>query len=90
MGNLKNGTLDFSPEGSRERIELGYADAKKALKPFVEMCQLSAYNAYILSEAKKDMAIFNEKKQELNEKSKQIKEELKSIDLSQIMKGKRR
>lgn len=90
LGNLKNGTLDFSPEGSRERIELGYADAKKALKPFVEMCQLSAYNAYILSEAKKDMAIFNEKKQELNEKSKQIKEELKSIDLSQIMKGKRR
>ena len=37
QGDFINGTLDFSPEGAARRIQEGYADTVKILKPIYEM-----------------------------------------------------
>jgi len=37
QGHFINGTLDFSPEGAAKRIQDGYADTLKILKPIYEM-----------------------------------------------------
>ena len=40
LGNIFKGTLDFSPQGVRNRLQLGYEDARRIMKPMVEKRQL--------------------------------------------------
>lgn len=74
QGDLFDGTLDFSLRGAKKRIEQGYWDTHKVLKPMYDMglTQLSI-NAK-LNEIAEDEASFSERRRE----SVSIRDELKN------------
>lgn len=75
LGNIFSGTLDFTTEGSMRRIELGYADAKKALQPMVEMIMLNGESKRLLQQAEKRMEAFEQKRSELREEERKMRKE---------------
>lgn len=81
LGGFLSGTIDFSPEGSRRRMELGYQDGKRILSRFVS--QLQAIEVPIISAsnfpAQTDTKPLIEKKEEEIRQMEPIKFEQESI-----------
>ncbi len=76
LGNALTGTLDFSPEGASYRLRLGYEDAKKAMRPMVEMVKMTFENQRILMAARQKNIKYEEKRRELLKKEANIKEKM--------------
>lgn len=76
LGNALTGTLDFSPEGARARMQIGYEDAKRIMQPMVDMIVMVAANQGMLKAAQQKNIEFAKKRQELIERQKSIKEKM--------------
>lgn len=76
LGNAITGTLDFSPEGAAYRIKLGYEDAKIIMQPMMEMIALTVANQKMLKIAQQRNIEFEQKREKLLKREKQIKEEM--------------
>lgn len=74
LGNAVTGTLDFTSGGSRKRIEMGYADAKRIMQPLVEMIIMNAKNRRMFEYAQYENDKFEKKKEQLNEVEQSIKQ----------------
>ena len=79
QGDLINGTLDFSKEGINKRIDQGYNDALKVLKPIYEMGLIQAKLGLTLHNFKKDEFRFRQKKEKIIKDRKSIKSELDKL-----------
>lgn len=79
QGDLVTGTLDFSKEGSTKRIEQGYRDAIKMLKPIYEMGLVQAKIGIQLNNFKADNQKFKEKKEKILSERANLKSELENI-----------
>jgi len=84
LGKFLNGTLDFSPEGSKKRIDLGYEDAKKVIYPMLEMVQAMGSIQKSQNEMKSSMARFKEQKAASDEKYRRIRAELSADGFDDI------
>ena len=87
LGNLLSGTLDFSPEGSLYRIQLGYNDAKKVMQPMVEMMKMTAINKRMLEKAKQRNERFEKRRENLKTNAIEIEEKMKKDGLEEILLG---
>lgn len=76
LGNALTGTLDFSQEGAAYRIKLGYEDAKKIMQPMMEMIALTVANQKMLKIAQQRNIEFEQKREKLLKRERQIKEEM--------------
>lgn len=76
LGNTLTGTLDFSQEGAAYRIKLGYEDAKKIMQPMMEMIALTVANQKMLKIAQQRNIEFEQKREKLLKRERQIKEEM--------------
>ena len=81
------GTLDFSPEGSLYRIQLGYNDAKKVMQPMVEMMKMTAINKRMLEKAKQRNERFEKRRENLKTNAIEIEEKMKKDGLEEILLG---
>ena len=81
LGNSLSGTLDFSPEGSLYRIQLGYNDAKKVMQPMVEMMKMTAINKRMLEKAKQRNERFEKRRENLKTNAIEIEEKMKKDGL---------
>lgn len=79
QGDLINGTLDFSKEGINKRIDQGYNDALKVLKPIYEMGLIQAKLGLTLHNFKKDEFRFRQEKEKIIKDRKSIKSELDKL-----------
>lgn len=84
LGNALTGTLDFTPDGSEKRMEQGYEDAKRILKPMAEMLMMNAANQAMLREAQEKMKVFGQKKDNLIKKEEQIKAEMENDGFNEL------
>lgn len=79
QGDLINGTLDFSREGSRRRINQGYEDAFRILKPLYDFGISQNQIFFNLSEMKKFEQKYKNAKSDILCKRLKIKEEIDSL-----------
>lgn len=79
QGDLVTGTLDFSKEGATKRIEQGYRDTIKMLKPIYEMGLVQAKIGIQLNNFKSDNQKFKEKKEKILSERANLKSELENI-----------
>lgn len=84
LGNALTGTLDFTPEGSKRRIELGYLDAKRTIQPMIDMLRLNFENQMILNEAIQNMYDFDKKRAELNKQKLDIRRQMENDGFDDI------
>lgn len=84
LGNALNGTLDFSSEGAKKRINLGYEDAKKVLEPMLEMLYMSVKNQKALEQLKNSLTQFDIKRNKVKEKQSEIKSEIANDGFDEI------
>ena len=85
LGNALTGTLDFTPDGASKRIELGYQDTQRILKPMVEMLIQNAKSQMMLKTAQKRMIDFEQKKAKLIEDESIIKKEMESDGFDELL-----
>ncbi len=85
LGNALTGTLDFTPEGSKRRMQQGYVDVKKALQPLVDMLMVDAENRRLLQYAQQSMDTFVKKKNMLCEEESEIKSGMKTDGFSELI-----
>ena len=78
LGNLINGTLDFSPEGAYRRIEQGYNDAKEVLEAAVEMAKAQAGIVRDLDIMKSHEKAFKQNRKQALEERQKLKANLNS------------
>lgn len=78
LGNLINGTLDFSPEGAYRRIEQGYNDAKEVLEAAVEIAKAQAGIVRDLDIMKSHEKAFKQNRKQSLEERKKLKVNLNS------------
>lgn len=71
LGGPVTGTLDFTPEGAKWRIEQGYQDAERVFSPFLEQAVLRKVSEQMLFHAQKQQVQFEN---ECNKKQKKMKE----------------
>ena len=76
LGNVIKGTLDFTPEGAKRRIEIGYNDAKKVFQPMIEMLFMYFENQKNLADLKKAMAQFDKERRELLQREAELKNKM--------------
>ena len=76
LGNTINGTLDFSASGAKQRIDVGYTDAKKVLQPMLQMLIMSFKNQISLEQLKEHLDQFEKDKSSLTARESGIKEEI--------------
>lgn len=79
QGNIVSGTLDFSPEGAKRRIEQGYEDAIRILKPIYEMGRVQGKIQNTLGIMKDDEQLFKIKRVGSLEEREILNQELKKI-----------
>lgn len=79
QGDLFTGTLDFSKEGARKRIQQGYNDAVKMLKPIYEMGLVQAKIGKTLNKLKQDNCSFEVEKTKLLNQRQTLKDELNAL-----------
>ena len=84
LGNALNGTLDFSSDGAKKRINLGYEDAKKVLEPMLEMLYMSVKNQKALEQLKNSLTQFDIKRNKAKEKQNEIKYEIANDGFDEI------
>ncbi len=84
LGNALNGTLDFSSDGAKKRINLGYEDAKKVLEPMLEMLYMSVKNQKALEQLKNSLTQFDIKRNKVKEKQNEIKSEIVNDGFDEI------
>lgn len=86
LGGFFKGTLEFTAEGAKRRIELGYHDAKKTFAPLIKMLQLTQERKILYEEVRQSMESFNAKKMEHDEEVHKRKEKGKSDGFEEVMK----
>ena len=74
LGNLFTGTMNFNPECTKKRLQEGYEDTIKVLKPFYEMGIVQKKIGKILNDAEVLEACFREQRSTLKQKSCILKE----------------
>lgn len=74
QGDLLDGTLDFSPRGAKKRMDQGYEDTHKVLKPMHDMGLIQKSISKGLNVFAEDEIAFSERRQE----SLHVREELKN------------
>lgn len=79
QGNLITGTLDFSKEGSQKRIQQGYYDTVKMLKPIYEMGLVQAKIGKTLNKIKQDNYSFEVEKTNILNQRQTLKDELNAL-----------
>lgn len=79
QGDLLTGTLDFSRESSERRIEQGYNDTIKILKPIYDMGIIHSKIGSTLHQFKKDELNFINKRKEILDEREKIKNELNQL-----------
>ncbi|MFC7677824.1 patatin-like phospholipase family protein [Paenibacillus sp. GCM10028914] len=79
QGNIMNGTLDFSPEGSARRIEEGYKDTVRIFKPIYEMGLYQHKTHLILREMKVNESQFSTRRNRLLDERTSIKVEINDL-----------
>lgn len=72
----KDGVLDFTSDGAKKRIELGYADAMRILGPMVEMLKIGVANQATLRNEQNKMRKFERNKADLIKREQDIKSEM--------------
>ena len=87
LGNAVNGTLDFSPSGAKQRIDVGYEDAKKILQPMLEMLVMFFKNQMSLKELKTKLNQFEIERSVLKAKESQIKEEMANDGFDEVVRN---
>lgn len=85
LGNAMNGTLDFSASGAKQRIDVGYEDAKKVLQPMLEMLVMSFKNQLSLEELKARLNQFEIEKSALKAKESEIKEQMANDGFDEVV-----
>lgn len=76
LGNALTGTLDFSSEGAKKRIDLGYSDTKRVLQPLIDWQYLNMEKQMILKSIQRDNVESKQKVKELKKEKNIIKEEM--------------
>lgn len=76
LGNAISGTLDFSPEGARIRLNMGYEDAKHIIEPMINMITMTAVNQNMLKFSRQNEIEFQKKRQVLLDKENGIKKQM--------------
>lgn len=79
QGGLIDGTLDFTPEGARRRIEQGYQDTVRILKPIYEMGIVQKKIEIRLNELHTKEQEFKTKRAEILAERDNYKDELATI-----------
>lgn len=79
QGGFISGTLDFTTEGARRRIEQGYKDAVRILKPIYEMGLTQFKLKKTLHKFHEDELKFKSKRAEILEEREDIKDELEKL-----------
>lgn len=79
QGGFISGTLDFTTEGARRRIEQGYKDAIRIIKPIYEMGLTQFKIKNTLNRLHKDEVEFKSKRSEILEERKKLKAELDDL-----------
>lgn len=79
QGDIITGTLDFSREGSDRRIEQGYKDAVKVLKPLYEMGMIQSKISSTLVRMREEEKIFQEEKRKIHRERENLKSELEKL-----------
>lgn len=72
LGDAINGTLDFSPDGAKKRLQWGYDDTQKVMQPLLGMMSFYANNNRLLAQSIRNQAEFNNKREKLLDKEKMI------------------
>ncbi|SFB19607.1 MULTISPECIES: patatin-like phospholipase family protein [unclassified Bacillus (in: firmicutes)] len=75
QGGFINGTLDFTPSGSRRRMEQGYQDTIRILNPIFDMASTQLNVANRLYKLKASELSFNAKRRELLNERAEFKNE---------------
>lgn len=78
LGNLIDGTLDFTPKGAKKRIDIGYYDAKRIIGPMVDMIMLGVEEQVIFKNAQKNQIDYENKMGVLDVQENRIKERMKN------------
>lgn len=84
LGNMLEGTLDFSSEGAAHRLQLGYQDAKRILQPMRDIAIISIRNQIVLEEAQQDNKIFEKQKQRLDKEYRETKQKMANDGLDKV------
>lgn len=84
LGDAINGTMDFSPEGAKRRLDWGYTDTKQVMKPILEMMALHVENERILKCAMQKQNEFERKRETLLKEEKRIKEEMRQDGFDEL------
>lgn len=84
LGNALTGTLDFTPDGSFKRLQLGYSDAKKILQPMIDMIMLTIENQVLLKIAQKSNKEFEVKRKKLLDEENSIRNKMKQDGFDDI------
>ena len=79
QGGFFNGTLDFTPEGAKRRIEQGYEDTVRILKPIYEMGLVQKKYGMGLEEIYKNEMQFRSSRSKILLKRESLKNELDAI-----------
>jgi NTE family protein len=79
QGGFINGTLDFTPEGAKRRIEQGYEDAVRILKPIYEMGLVQRKFGMRLEQISQQERQFESRRSEILIKRENLKNELDCI-----------
>lgn len=79
QGGLVKGTLDFTAEGARRRIEQGYNDTIRILKPIYEMGLTQFKINRTLSEMHENELQFKSRRSEILSERKELKDEIEAI-----------
>ena len=80
QGGFLKGTLDFTPEGAKRRIEQGYEDAVRILKPIYEMGLVQRKFGMRLEQISQQEILFKSSRSEILLKREYLKNELNSIN----------
>lgn len=73
LGGAVDGTLDFTKEGAKWRIEQGYQDVKKVFDPFVEMVKRGKRIEGALRELSNGMRDYERRKEEIERQRRAVK-----------------
>jgi len=76
QGGLFSGTLDFTKQGASRRIEQGYRDAIRILKPIFEMAMTQAKVSKSLQQIKNDENQFRVKRESILDERTELKSEI--------------
>ena len=86
LGGMVDGTLDFTSEGSKRRLEQGYKDAEKMFGTFVEMAKLRKMNQILFRAFQETEKLYNVEKKRLEQEMEQILEQRKKDGFDEVCK----